>query len=226
MRKLCQFGAGLLAVLAFGALAASPASAIEFLLAEWLVNGPISAELETNTEAELLVEETVIGIKIAALCSEILDGTINQNGEDLVTELLDILGNPIDMTILVEPGLLCANVQNCPEPLVWADNMPWRTKLELMDVGTEIFFADLFFNAGFHLVCMGNGTSDLCEAAESVAKVTNEAAGLDEEFSEAFTELAGLKLANCTTAGAEKGILEGLGLVLVTLGGTLLASSE
>jgi len=232
MKKFQLLGVALIAVFAFGVIAAASASAVEFLLAEWLVNGnPITTELATESEGELLLEETILGIKIDKLCSGIFVGTIGPTGEDKITELLNLALEPINLTALVELGLECVNDQNCPEPLVWAVHLPWNTLLELMVEGTETFFVDLISNSGagnpgWYEICMGNSTSDECTTVEGASKVTNEAGGLvDGEFSEAFTELAGLKLANCSTAGAEHGIVEGLGTTL-TSEGALTASSE
>src|SRR5258708_35871573 len=182
MKKLHIFNLALVAVFAFGALTVASASAVEFLLAEWLVNGsPVTTELATDSEGELLFEETVLGIKIDALCSGILDGTIGANGADLITALLNLAGGEIPTTELVEPGIACTNDLNCPEPLAWADKLPWESLLELMVDGTETFFVDLLIGAGYHIVCMGTGTSDLCTAAESVTKITTEGTNLDAE---------------------------------------------
>ena len=69
--------------------------------------------------------------------------------------------------------------------------------------------------------------SDTCTATEGVTKITAEAPNLDALFEEAFTELAGLKLAKCTqSSGKETGIVSGLGTISLVGGGTLTASSE
>ena len=44
--------------------------------------------------------------------------------------------------------------------------------------------------------------------------------------SDAFTELAGLKLGTCTLGGTESGVLEGSGVIRLSQGGELSASSE
>jgi hypothetical protein len=226
MKKFQLLGLVLVAIFAFGAVSAVTASAVEFLLAEWLVSGsPVSSVLLADVEGELALSETIpiINVKISALCSGTLDGTIGLTGEDTITELLTLgtTGTLVSSTPLVEPGLLCTNTENCPEPLAWADNLPWNTLLELMVDGTETFFVDLLTaasgNVGYHVVCMGStGLEDLCQSAEAGAKATNTAEGLDLEFSEAFNALAGFKLANCEKAGAEAGTVEGLGFILLT----------
>ncbi len=235
MNELKILCVALFAVFAFCAIATAAAGAVEFLLAEWLVNGnPVTSTLLVNAEGEVLIAETIpiINIKIDALCSGIGVGTIGPNGEGTGTELLDLSGTLVSSTPLVEPGLTCTNTENCPEPLAWADNLPWQGLLELMVDGTETFFVGLASKAGgtigYHLVCMGSsGLEDLCTATEAIGKVTNTAEGLDGEASEAFAELAGLKLANCEKAGAETGVVEGLGFgLLVGSSESLTASSE
>jgi hypothetical protein len=71
---------------------------------------------------------------------------------------------------------------------------------------------------------MGSGTSDECTVAEGVSEKTNEGSNVDTLFSEAFTELAGLKLANCVTGGNEVGLVTGLGTISLVGGGTLAVS--
>jgi hypothetical protein len=236
MKKFQLLGLALFAVFAFSAVAVATASAVEFLLAEWLANGsPVTTTLLADIEGELLLQETIpiINVKIDALCSGVFDGTIGPTGEDEITELLTLTtGALVSSTPLVEPGLLCTNTENCPEPLAWADNLPWQTLLELMVDGTETFFIDLLSKTGgtvgYHLVCMGaSGLEDLCDETTGGAKATNTAEGVDLEFSEPFTELAGLKLANCEKAGTATGIVEGLGFILL-VGSTeaLTVSSE
>ena len=229
MRKLHILGVALIAVVAFGVVSAATASAVTFLLAEWLVGGTaVTSTTLTETSGELLIAEelTVLGvkIKIAVLCSGIFVGNIGSDGADDLTELLNLPKELIDLTPLVELGLECTNDENCPEPLAWADNLPWLTQLELMVDGTEEFFVDLLTangngNPGYHVVCMGNtALADLCTAVEGITKVTNEAESLNTEFSEAFTTLSGLKLANCEVAGNETGIVEGLASITTSAG--------
>jgi len=235
MRKFYAIGAALLAVFAVGVLtAASASAAVSFLLAEWLAGGsPVTTTLASDTEGELLLEETILGVKIDALCSGIFDGTVGNDGEDMITELLNLPKELVDATELVEPGLACTNTTNCPEPLAWADNLPWNTLLELMVDGTEEFFVDLLLsggkgNPGYHVVCMGtSGLEDLCSAETNISKYTNTAEGLNGEFSVVFDELAEVKLPNCTLAGMEKGVVEGLGITLLTeTGAPALTASE
>jgi len=229
MKKLHLLGVALVAVFAFAALTAASASAVTFLLAEWLVGGlPITAELNVEATGELELEEAILGIPIAVLCSGILDGTIGPNGLDKISELLSLAGGGISLTGLAAPALSCTNVTGCTTPEVWAVNLPWESLLVLMEEGTEVFFADLLSssgvgNPGWEVLC-GSGTSDTCTVVELVSNKTNEGTNVDSEFSEAFTELAGLKLANCTVSGNEQGLVSLLGTISLVGGGTLSVS--
>jgi hypothetical protein len=240
MRKFYMIGLALCAVLGFSVAAAASASAVEFLLAEWLVNGsPITTSQNTNTEGELLLEDekATLGLKAMVLCSGVLHGTIGPNGEDTITGVLSLTGVEISATQLSGEALSCEGQENCVEPLVWAAHLPWNTLLELMVEGTETFFVDLILNSGagepgWEVECMGTlgKPTDECKAPEGVTNVETVAEGLMGEFSDAFTVLAGLKLANCSLANGgalETGVVEGLGIISpAEPGKTLTASSE
>ncbi len=230
MKRFHVLTLALVAVCAVGVLSAAGASAVTFLLAEWLEgNAGLTATLLAKITGELLLAETLDGIKIDALCSGIFVGDVGPNGADDMTELLT-LGEVAAGEPLVGAGLTCTNDENCAEALAWAEELPWLTLLVLMEDGTETFFADLLTSektggtVAYEVECMSLGLSDLCSVTEAAALVENIAEGLNVEFSEAFTTLAGLKLANCTTAGVEEGVVEGLGLI--TGDGAALTASE
>src|ERR1700684_4036483 len=138
MKKLNILGVVLVAVFAMSMVVVATASAVEFLLALWLVGGVnVTANLATDSEGELLLEDTktLLG-KVAVLCSGILDGTVGPESKDEVTKLLSLgtLHIEISTVVLVEQGLLCTDQSGgfCPEPLVWAEKLPWDTEAELM----------------------------------------------------------------------------------------------
>jgi hypothetical protein len=231
MKKLHLIGATLVAVFAVFAFAAASASAVTFLLAEWLVSGlPVTAELSVEGTGELELSETILGLTVAVLCSGVLDGTITTDGRGKVSELLSLTGTAISLTGLSGTGLACTGDSNCGATAeAWAVDLPWAAELVLMEEGTEVFFAGLGLSSGagapgWEILC-ANGTSDTCTATEGVVNATNEGNNVDGTTSEAFTELAGLKLGNCLTAGNEKAILAGLG-TLSLVGGATLAVSE
>jgi hypothetical protein len=234
MRRFKLLGVVLLALFAFGVLTAASASAtIVFLLAEWLAGGVgLTAELLVESEGELeLVSLNAggFGITTKLLCSGILDGTIGPNGLDFISDLLTLAGVEIPLTALTGTALLCLEVTggNCTEPEVWASGLGWNTLLELMEVNGVSFFVDLILNGGWYAQCLvlGVTASETCTAAEAAVEVTNEAGGvIDNTFSDAFQELAGLKLANCSVGGNETGEVNGLGTTSES-GVTLTASS-
>jgi hypothetical protein len=231
MKKFQLFGVALVAVFAFAAMTVASASAAPvFLLAEWLVNGasiPAGTTKPTDAEgSEILIEETILGIKIDVLCSGIFDGTVGANGADTITELLALGGGA---AITLANMLLCTNSANCPEPLVAAINLPYTTTLELMEEEGVSSFADLFAGTGgapgYEVECMGSGTADTCTGNVAL-EVKNEGTNVDGLFNDPYNVLAGNTLANCTVAGAAAGLVEGLGTTLLTEGGTLAVSSE
>lgn len=239
MKKFSLVGAALLVVLAFSALSVASASAVEFLLAEWLLNnGTITSALGSDTEGKIILGETILGIKIEAECTGIIDGTIGSaahNGEDTITKVLNAAGTEETGVKLVGTALVCVNHANCPEPLVWPVNLPWNTLAELMIEGTETFMVDLILSSGagspgWEVQCMGSTTSDECTTAEGITRLTNEPTDVEGFFEESFTELAGLELANCVTGGPKTGTVNSVvgtgGLILLTEGGTLQVSSE
>ncbi len=69
---------------------------------------------------------------------------------------------------------------------------------------------------------------DECTAEQGVTKLSLDGPLLLGGLSDAFTELAGLKLATCSLGGAESGVLETASPreMLLSAGGTLSASSE
>jgi hypothetical protein len=232
MRKFHVLGLALIALFAIGVVSAAAASAVTFLLAEWLeAGGPITATLLAETPGEVSVSETVLGIKINALCSGIGVGDIGPDGAADGTELLNLEGGAISPTGLTGTALSCANTENCGEPLAWAINLPWLGQVVLMEVGTESFFAGLVMadgkgNPGYEIECMSSGLADTCEIAEAAAKVEIIGTELDIEGSEAFELLAGLSNGNCALAGNGAGVVTGLGIIKGDGTGALTVSSE
>src|ERR1700728_3783408 len=230
MKKFYVLGLALVAVCAVGVMSAAGASAVTFLLAEWLEGGSgITATLLTEIKGELALTETLDGIKINELCSGIFDGFIGPNGADEITEILNLEGGAVSLTSLSGTALSPPTSENGEQPLFWYLELPWLTLLVLMEDGTETFFAYLLVNekrggsVGYEVECMSLGIADTCKVTEAVAKVENTVEGVNTEFSDPFTELAGLKLANCEIAGTEAGKVEGLGFLDV-IGVTLTAS--
>jgi hypothetical protein len=226
-----MLGLALLAIFAFSVVATATASAELFLLAEWLYNGAtIPSELLVESSGELLLEDNKVPIlgKAMVLCSGILDGFVGPGSADLITEVLTLGKVAISRTALVGAALECVNQENCPEPLVWAVNLPWTTELELHeDPGPEEDYVVLILGKpGWEVECMGLGQTDTCTAeTEAGFLLDNTTPTPTALFSEEITELMGLGLANCTLGGAATGIVEGEGLIEHPEGGTISASS-
>jgi len=227
-----MLGLALLAIFAFSVVATATASAELFLLAEWLYNGAIiPSELLVESSGELLLEDNKVPIlgKAMVLCSGILDGFVGPGSADLITELLNLGKEPISKVGLSGLALEgCTNQENCPEPLVWAVNLPWETELELHeDPGPEEDYVVLILGKpGWEIECMGIGQSDECVAeTEGGFLLDNTTPTPAALFSEEITELMGLKLAKCLLGGNESGIVGEEGLIEHPEGGTISASS-
>jgi hypothetical protein len=227
-------GVTLFALLAFGVLTAGSASAVTFLLAEWLVGGTaVTTELTSTMTGELLLEDTAL--KADILCSMILDGWIGQNSLDFISEVLTLAGVS-QGTPLSGPGIECVAQTTCagtPAPLLWAVNLPWESEVELMEEEGKVFFADLLtaqngrgVSYEFECTVLGIKSSDECVASPVVYELSLEGTTLLGRFSTAFTLLAEAKLGTCTFAGGETGVIEGEGAAALTGGGELTASSE
>jgi hypothetical protein len=229
----------LVAVFAFGVMVVASASAVEFLLAEWLFEGAaVTAELRVQVSAELELTNTkaFFGQGVTVLCSVNWDGAILSNGtfsdgEDLTNEALSLSAGQISGA-LTGAALTCLNILNCVEPLVWFVNLPWNTLLELME-DTASFFVDLITEssnekpAGWHLECMGvGGISDECTASLFIGEIKNLAMGEEIVFSRAFNELSGIGMGTCTMGGANSSLIVGNGMITDTsMAGTISASS-
>jgi hypothetical protein len=222
MKKMQVFTVACLALFAFSVVVAS-ASAVTFLLAEWLINNaPVTGILlvESTGELELIgLNGAGIGIKSAVLCSGTFDGWIGEDGLDWNTELLNLSKEAISSTELSGLALTCTNIKECTTPTVWPDGIAppgMETLAVLIEETGFTGFADLLFNAGWYVECTSilGKISELCSAAETAVQLTNEANGtVNAEFSDAFQLLAGLTLATCTAGGAETGEVNGLGII-------------
>jgi len=232
MKQFYVIAGVLIAAFTMSVAVVAEASAVEFLLALWVESGkPIAGILPVETEGELeLVGLNAGNLKIVVkiLCDTILDGWVQENSLDFVSEILTLAGGSVSRTALVSPTLKCTNVQNCVEPEVWATKLGWETEVELMVDGGETFFVDLFFGLTWYAQCLvlGSTINESCEYSELVGKMTNEPNGEpDTEFSDAFQELGGLALGTCTMGGNLSAELNGLTITLET-GVSIDVSSE
>jgi hypothetical protein len=243
MRKLHLLGVALIVVSAFGAVLAASAVAIETLSAEWLFEGKVIPPL---TELEVLIagEWTLRDLKgglfaesIAVLCSADFHGSIMPVGEGFMETLFSLSGTEISLVGLMGNSLSCTNVENCPSPKVWALNLDWATRVELVLEtvgGVPLEFYGLFIShatgmePAWEFEC--TGVSDKCVWVEIAAEISdNEASGdVDALISSEFTQLVGLPLGTCSRGGTQVGHIESDGAILIShvLGGPLAVSSE
>ncbi len=238
MKILQLWGVALGVVLTVSASVAAQASAVTLSLAEWLVNGTQLAEgqeLATETVGTVLLEDRNTSLGASdIICSGVLEGTIGFDGLGVISELLSLGSVAISKVGLSGEALLCESVSVCEEALVWAIHLPWNTLLRLMEDGTEKFFVDNIENSGagnpgWETECMKTILKpvDECTFEGAVSQLTLENALLLTSLSDAFTELAELKLATCSLGGAETGIAEsGPNETRLEGGGTLSPSTE
>jgi hypothetical protein len=233
MNKLHIHGMTLVIVFSVSAVVASAASAaVTFLLAEWLSAGArITTAQSSQTSGELNLidlDEDGTGVVANVLCSMIFDGTDGPVSENAVEEMLNLKGEAISKTALSGLGLSCVNTDDCTEPVVWAEELPWKSELELMVDGTETFFVDLLSGSSYYIECLILGVTgtELCTTPSTAIEIKNEAGGVvNSDFSDAFQALAELKLGACGER-AETFEIAGLGTDILTSGAALTASSE
>ena len=241
MRKFQWFGIAVVAVLLFGVVVASSASAaVTFLLAEWLINGKPIAEGESfNVEVSgtILMEDkkTLLGAS-SIECTGIFMGWVGPDGLDLISEVLTASAEPISSTPLSGLALECKEEAVCAEPLVWPLHLGWETLLELWEQGGESGFVDLILaesgNPGWYVLCEKTITKPVDECTAVTGKTGVVSLGLSGttltgSFSEAFTLLMEEPLAECTQSKEKTGNVESVGAgTLSSKGNTLSASSE
>jgi hypothetical protein len=230
----------MLALFAFGAFMAASASAVTFLLAEWLVGGVVvTAELPIQISETILLEDNKVPIigKATILCSGFLDGWVGPNSLDWISEALSLNGEAISNTLGVGKSLDCVAQSGCETNtpvLVWPFGMPWTTEAELLEETGGPFFADLIRSAngpeiGWEIencLVLGSAMTDTCKTTVGVAQLLLEGAVLHGIFSTEFTLLAELELATCEKGGIGSGVVEANGTITLTGGGELMPSSE
>jgi len=153
-----------------------------WLMYDWLVgNVEITEALKVETKGLV----TLIHLKGGFLepetkihCEGVFDGTIEPGGLGLVTELLEAGGHAVSLT----NELSCTSVAGlCEEGTIFvvAENLPWLTSLEQMDIAgePELDLALLLFSNGggggnpaYEILCtaVGSHHESLCEGETSV----------------------------------------------------------
>lgn len=244
--KSLRLVVGILMAACIGSAFAAVSAPASFLLAEWLLNGVRLTENDlVEIEGEILLVDLSASVKPDILCSGIYFGWVGPEALGWVSEVLNLDLEPISITPLTVLALLCLvdGTSGCeastPTVDVYPVGLPWEIEIELLEqVG--VFFIVLFFKHGggrigweiTNCLVLGLSQTDECtnESNETIAgaaaELTLEGTLLLGSFSEEITLLAGVKLANCTQGGVERGVVEGGGSFDVSLNGELTASSE
>jgi hypothetical protein len=225
MRKIQILGMALFAVFAFSAVAAASA----FAASEWEVEGvKLTTTLPAETQGSLslikLVSSTNSAILVEVHCEGIFDGTVGPGSKDTINKVLNLAMEEIGqlgglaLECKVEAGGM-SGLLDCElgsTALVWAENLPWNTELELMEPSGAILDR-LGFPAGagvpaYEVECKttsGIVGSELCEGATS-AEVKNDTGTPMGVFGE-FSAAVGSEEANCTMTGEKTGLNVGSG---------------
>jgi hypothetical protein len=233
MKKFQIMGVALVAVFAFCAFAAASAFAVN---PEWLIGGvAVLAATSVQTTGHILLTDTKAPIVTTATveCNGILDGTVNSEGKDEITEVLTSTGTlikPVTLTstLVAENGLLCLGVKGCEgeDAEVWPDNLPWNTQLELLNGQVvDHIFGNGTDEPGWHVFCLvfGIGTSDLCEGL-NYALIENMLTGSENDLLANFVEPPSEK-ANCLEGGPKTGEAKSTDGLISTLNGAVITVS-
>ncbi len=233
-------GAALLAVVAMSAMvmASSASAAVTFLLASWLVGGVnVTATTLVETEGEMLLENEKSAAGKAALqkCSGLLVGDVGPNSADDSTEVLTLAGVAVSLSPLTGTSVTCELETLCENSSkIWTVNLPWLTEVELWEESpTESGFVDLIMphtgggNVGWYVECKTAllTVSEECTTPLAVAEKVNDATGVLDNFSDAFTALMEAKLGLCSGNNEETSVVEGSALTTIPGGGVLSVSS-
>ncbi len=215
MKRHHVLGLALLAVFALSAIMAVSASAVVTLLAEWLDSGhKIEALTPVTSEGELLLEDTKVLIvgKVAIKCMGELDGSVGPNGEDEVTEVLNLAK---ELVSAAKP-LLCNPQTACEEtgesvPLVPV-GLPWHTLLVLVEPsGYEDRIQQA--TAGYEVTC----EADKIKSTDKCTAVLNSGGTLKNGTTDVLGEGSVSPNGNCSLGGNGSGVITVLGEELTSL---------
>lgn len=220
MRKLYTLGIAFAAVFAFSVVAATTASA-----KEWLWNGePVTELLGAVTEGELLLEDTKASIRVDVLCSGKFVGSVGPNGEDEITLVESLTGE--------DEKFDCVAHEICNSGLATVTvlhiKLGWHSQIELMANGEilDVLSGNTEGEPGYKVECATFfGTfSDSCVAEKTTHEQTVLTNGPTDVLGE-FSETASITpLGECTMGGKEAGAVVGTGLTFTPEGGTLSVS--
>lgn len=200
MKKLHVLALALVAVFAFGAIAVSSASAIE-----WLAGGNkiVTAEA-SETEGEITLEDNKVPFvgKAIILCSGILDGLVGPGAAGTIEKVLTLAGAEVSELAGGKPITNCTNVSNCAKPEVYAEKLPWKSTL----VGTVASPLVKLEGSAYDSVCetIIGLVEDLCEnptTKPTEIAIVNAATDVETPAGTVASPNA-----NCTQGGTEAGV--------------------
>jgi hypothetical protein len=203
MHKIKIVGLAIVAVLAFGVVSVSSASAAEWLGKEGGALKKLTVAKKVNSEATLVLSSNGTELE----CEGMDRGTVGPGAADETTEVLNkALTSKVVVCKILKPGLA-----NCTAPAeAEAVNLPWKTKLvSATDDQLESSGAG---NPGWKVKC-GNGATNTCTKATAQLAVTNNGltVGLAFNATEVATCTLGTgKVSGTDTVVANEAGLEGL----------------
>jgi hypothetical protein len=186
----------------------SSASAEETFPSEWLVEeSSVTSTLPITTEIEFLVEDENGG-KSAAICREIIVGTIKPKGEGSITKILN--EKEEEISELGGLAILCKRVSVCENSATDVElspmKLPWTTSIVSMLPEGRLFFLELITGAIYVLSCLALGVKveDECKQAENTSIEVQD--GPISADIPAGTEIS--PQAECSIGGKEAGIMK------------------
>jgi hypothetical protein len=215
MKKIRVLGVALFALCMFSVIVATASFA-----GEWLVEGAaIALSLTSETEGLFLIK-TYEGpaspnVLVEVLCGGIFDGTVGPGAADLVTELLDLSMNSINLIPLNELALLCSALEDLSLTdceftvegvLVWAVNLPWTSGIELMSAVGETWLDVIAKNAGYYEECktlIGVVVANECTGGNITLDMSNNPEKMPVSVLVTALVVPVAQRANCTLTGAE-----------------------
>jgi len=204
MLRIRIIGLAIMAVFAMSAVAASSASAHE-----WLISGkPIAKATTIMSHGTLELEDSVAGTAVS--CTGFDTGTVGPGAADLISKISStVLGASNVITCSFVKQGLCESTA----PTALAEHLPWKTEIYTSATGTrDMITADGAGEPGWTVTCHvgGAATPDTCTAAlgsTGLANVTG-GGGVNATFEEHSQK------ANCTIGGTEAGVVRGTDLLL------------
>lgn len=215
MLRIRIIGLAIMAVFAMTAVAASSASAHE-----WLIGGkPITAAKTIMSHGTLLLEDSeATGGAVAVNCPGFDTGTVGPGALDVITKVSSTeLGATNDINCTFEKAGLC---ESSTTPTALAINLPWMTEIYTASNGEirDMITADGAGSPGWKVTCKApilGTTSDECTVALGSTALANVTGGVDATFEKESQK------AKCSKGGKESGIVKGIDFLLSPSEGAL-----